>query len=38
MITLFQPERAALRGQAHPLITAFVCAALDHHKRQCSGD
>jgi CTP synthase (UTP-ammonia lyase) len=33
MITLFQPERAALRGQAHPLITAFVRAVLDHHKR-----
>jgi CTP synthase (UTP-ammonia lyase) len=25
--TLFQPERSALRGAAHPLITAFVAAA-----------
>ncbi len=25
--TLFQPERAALRGECHPLITAFVAAA-----------
>jgi CTP synthase (UTP-ammonia lyase) len=25
--TLFQPERAALRGIEHPLITAFVEAA-----------
>ena len=25
--TLFQPERAALRGEAHPLINAFVRAA-----------
>jgi CTP synthase (UTP-ammonia lyase) len=25
--TLFQPERAALRGSEHPLITAFVAAA-----------
>jgi CTP synthase (UTP-ammonia lyase) len=25
--TLFQPERAALRGMEHPLITAFVEAA-----------
>jgi len=27
MATLFQPERSALRGQTHPLITAFVRAA-----------
>lgn len=26
--TLFQPERAALRGELHPLIRAFVAAAL----------
>jgi CTP synthase (UTP-ammonia lyase) len=26
--TLFQPERAALRGQLHPLIKAFVTAAV----------
>jgi len=25
--TLFQPERSALRGEPHPLITAFVAAA-----------
>jgi CTP synthase (UTP-ammonia lyase) len=25
--TLFQPERAALQGRAHPLVTAFVRAA-----------
>jgi len=25
--TLFQPERAALEGRAHPLVTAFVAAA-----------
>ncbi len=25
--TLFQPERSALRGEAHPLIIAFVAAA-----------
>jgi CTP synthase (UTP-ammonia lyase) len=24
--TLFQPERSALRGQVHPLLTAFVAA------------
>jgi CTP synthase (UTP-ammonia lyase) len=27
--TLFQPERAALTGQAHPLVNAFVMAARD---------
>ncbi len=26
--TLFQPERAALRGQIHPLINGFVAAAV----------
>jgi CTP synthase (UTP-ammonia lyase) len=26
--TLFQPERAALRGAAHPLVNAFAAAAL----------
>jgi CTP synthase (UTP-ammonia lyase) len=30
MATLFQPERAALRGAAHPLVTAFVAAAARH--------
>ncbi|MBV18122.1 MAG: hypothetical protein CMO05_11695, partial [Thalassospira sp.] len=25
--TAFQPERSALRGETHPLITAFVRAA-----------
>jgi CTP synthase (UTP-ammonia lyase) len=29
MTTLFQPERAALRGVAHPLVDAFVAAAAD---------
>jgi len=28
MGTLFQPERSALRGERHPLITAFVQAAV----------
>jgi CTP synthase (UTP-ammonia lyase) len=28
--TLFQPERAALRGEHHPLIAAFVAAARSH--------
>jgi CTP synthase (UTP-ammonia lyase) len=28
LLTLFQPERAALRGVAHPLITGFVRASL----------
>jgi CTP synthase (UTP-ammonia lyase) len=27
VITLFQPERRGLRGEAHPLITAFLAAA-----------
>jgi CTP synthase (UTP-ammonia lyase) len=27
--TLFQPERAALRGLEHPLVTAFVAAAIN---------
>jgi CTP synthase (UTP-ammonia lyase) len=29
LATLFQPERAALRGTEHPVITAFVAAAVD---------
>lgn len=28
VLTLFQPEREGLRGEEHPLITAFVSAAL----------
>jgi CTP synthase (UTP-ammonia lyase) len=28
--TLFQPERAALRGAEHPLVSAFVAAAASH--------
>jgi CTP synthase (UTP-ammonia lyase) len=28
LATLFQPERAALRGAEHPLVTAFVAAAV----------
>ncbi len=28
--TLFQPERAALAGREHPLITAFVTATGSH--------
>ena len=27
VLTLYQPERAALEGRAHPLINAFVAAA-----------
>jgi CTP synthase (UTP-ammonia lyase) len=27
LATLFQPERAALRGMAHPLVNAFAAAA-----------
>jgi CTP synthase (UTP-ammonia lyase) len=27
--TLFQPERSAFKGHAHPLITAYVAAALE---------
>ncbi len=30
--TLYQPERSALRGEAHPLISAFVAAASAAHK------
>jgi CTP synthase (UTP-ammonia lyase) len=32
--TLFQPERSALRGERHPLITAFVQAAAAFDPRQ----
>jgi CTP synthase (UTP-ammonia lyase) len=35
--TLFQPERAALRGQAHPLVDAFVAAAGAGHCEQGIG-
>jgi CTP synthase (UTP-ammonia lyase) len=31
LATLFQPERAALRGGNHPLVAAFVAAAAAHH-------
>jgi len=31
MCTLFQPERSGLAGQRHPLIDAFLSAALDRH-------
>jgi CTP synthase (UTP-ammonia lyase) len=27
--TLFQPERSAFKGHAHPLITAYVAAVLE---------
>jgi CTP synthase (UTP-ammonia lyase) len=30
--TLYQPERSALRSEAHPLISAFVAAASPAHK------
>jgi CTP synthase (UTP-ammonia lyase) len=30
LATLFQPERAALRGEAHPLIRGFVAAVAGH--------
>lgn len=29
--TLFQPERSALTGRSHPLISAFVSAVARHH-------
>ena len=32
--TLFQPERSAFKGHAHPLITAYVAAALE--RRECA--
>ncbi|HVO72609.1 MAG TPA: CTP synthase [Ignavibacteriaceae bacterium] len=32
VLTLFQPERAGLRGEEHPLITAFVSAAINFNK------
>ncbi len=31
--TLFQPERAALRGQCHPIVRAFAEAAAGHGRR-----
>jgi CTP synthase (UTP-ammonia lyase) len=31
--TLFQPERAALRGKVPPIVTAFVRAASDARLR-----
>lgn len=34
--TLFQPERSALRGIAHPLVTAYVQAAADHGRCRVS--
>ena len=30
LLTLFQPERAALQGRAPPLVRAFVAAAAQH--------
>lgn len=30
--TAFQPERAGLEGRAHPIVTAFVRAALEAHR------
>jgi len=30
LATLFQPERSALQGMAHPIVVAFVRAAADH--------
>ena len=35
--TLFQPERAALRGAEHPLITAFVGAAVNRTREPATG-
>lgn len=29
--TLYQPERSALKGNAHPLVSAFVAAASPHY-------
>jgi CTP synthase (UTP-ammonia lyase) len=36
LATLFQPERAALQGKEHPLVTAFV-AACDRQLRPSAG-
>jgi CTP synthase (UTP-ammonia lyase) len=33
MATLFQPERSAFKRHAHPLITAYVAAALEQRER-----
>ncbi len=35
--TLFQPERSALAGQRHPLISAFVAALAQPASRQAAG-
>ena len=32
LATLFQPERSAFRGQVHPLIRAYVAAALERRE------
>ena len=34
--TLFQPERAALRGEAAPLVTAFIGACVANHRERAS--
>lgn len=34
ILTLFQPERSGLKGKEHPLIKAFVEAALKNNKSQ----
>jgi CTP synthase (UTP-ammonia lyase) len=37
LATLFQPERAALSGRAHPIIAAFVRAAADNRQEAGHG-
>lgn len=37
MATLFQPERSALVGVAHPLVNAYVQAAAEFKKSRASG-
>ena len=34
LATLFQPERSALQGAAHPIIVAFLRAAAEHRAQQ----
>jgi CTP synthase (UTP-ammonia lyase) len=35
VLTLFQPERAALQGRLPPLVRAFVAAAVQHQTGSC---
>ena len=38
LATLYQPERAARDGRAHPLVDAFVQAIVDEGRRPTSED